>query len=44
RDEWVLPGDEVAITFERVGTLHQKIGEPTGTPRSRWAQRHDVGL
>lgn len=44
RDEWVLPGDEVAITFERLGTLHQKIGEPTGTPRSRWADRPDLGL
>lgn len=44
RDEWVLPGDEVAITFERLGTLRQKIGEPTGKPRSRWPERPELGL
>lgn len=43
RDEWLRPGDEVAITFERIGTLRQRLGVPDSPPRTRWAQRRDLG-
>jgi len=39
-DLWLLPGDTVRITFEKLGTLHQKV--PSRIPElepSRWASR-----
>lgn len=39
RDEWLEPGDEVAITFEGIGTLRQRLGTPERMPRTRWAPR-----
>lgn len=43
RDEWLRPGDEVAITFEGIGTLRQRLGVPPAMPSTRWAPRHDLG-
>lgn len=39
-DRWIEPGDEVFITFDRLGTLHQRIPEqlPPLDP-SRWPAR-----
>jgi 2-keto-4-pentenoate hydratase/2-oxohepta-3-ene-1,7-dioic acid hydratase in catechol pathway len=39
RDEWIGPGTEVAITFEGIGTLRQRLGEPATMPRTSWARR-----
>ena len=42
-DLWPLPGDHVEITFEKLGTLRQKIPEriPHLT-RSRWSERPEL--
>lgn len=41
RDEWLLPGDLVKITFERLGTLRQVIpSDPGPLEPSRWAVRN----
>ncbi len=39
RDEWLEPGTEFAITFEGIGTLRQRFGEPAALPRTSWAGR-----
>lgn len=39
RDEWLEPGADVAITFERIGTLRQRLGAPAALPRTRWSPR-----
>jgi 2-keto-4-pentenoate hydratase/2-oxohepta-3-ene-1,7-dioic acid hydratase in catechol pathway len=39
RDEWLNPGDDVTITIENLGTLHQHLGHPTGTPTTPWTAR-----
>ncbi len=36
RDEWLEPGEQVAITFEGIGTLEQRLGVPETMPRTRW--------
>ncbi len=42
RDEWIVPGDAVAITFEGIGTLHQHIGHPRSVPVTDWPARPDL--
>ncbi len=42
RDEWIVPGDEVAITFEGIGTLRQHIGHPRSTAVTDWPARPDL--
>lgn len=42
-DLWLLPGDMVRITFEKLGTLHQRI--PASLPRlepSKWTRRPEL--
>lgn len=39
RDEWLEPGTEFAITFEGIGTLRQRFGEPEQMPHTRWSPR-----
>ncbi len=39
-DEWIEPGEAIEITFEGLGTLHQRVpAVPAGLERSRWEQR-----
>ncbi|WP_067889400.1 fumarylacetoacetate hydrolase family protein [Nocardia vaccinii] len=40
RDEWIEPGEHIAITIDGIGTLHQQIGIPAQPPTSPWASRH----
>lgn len=42
-DCWVVPGDQVEITFDRLGTLHQPIPAPAAPLQpSRWAPRSEL--
>ena len=42
-DDFIDPGAEIQITFERLGTLHCRFGEPTGKlPPSRWPVREPL--
>lgn len=44
-DVWILPGEEIRITFENIGTLIQNI--PSNIPKikkRRWKKRNDLGL
>lgn len=43
RDEWLLPGDQIEIAVERLGTLRQSIPSKIGplTP-SRWGNRPEL--
>lgn len=43
RDQWVLPGDQVEIAFENLGTLRQMIPSEIGPLEpSRWAMRPEL--
>ena len=43
RDEWLLPGELVEITFEKLGTLRQPIPSDVGPlGPSRWAMRPEL--
>jgi len=45
RDEWLVPGDLIEITFERLGTLRQVIPSDIGPLQpTPWAGRSDLGL
>lgn len=42
-DQWLLPGDEVAITITGLGTLHQRLpANPGPLEPSRWRQRPEL--
>ncbi|GGM38270.1 hypothetical protein GCM10012275_06610 [Longimycelium tulufanense] len=42
RDEWLRPNDQITITFDGLGTLHQRVGTPTTPPGTRWQRRSDL--
>lgn len=43
RDEWILPGELVEITFDKLGTLRQVIPSPIGPLEpSRWGPRPEL--
>ncbi|MGZ4717904.1 MAG: fumarylacetoacetate hydrolase family protein [Acidimicrobiales bacterium] len=42
RDEWIVPGDEVRITFEGIGSLRQHIGHPRSVAVTDWPARPDL--
>jgi len=39
RDEWLSPGERLAITFQGLGTLHQTLGTVERLPSTRWPSR-----
>jgi 2-keto-4-pentenoate hydratase/2-oxohepta-3-ene-1,7-dioic acid hydratase in catechol pathway len=42
-DDFIDPGDEIQITFERLGTIHCRFAEPTGKLLpSRWPVREPL--
>lgn len=41
RDEWLEPGDQITITIEGLGALHQSLGRPTTMPTTPWTARLD---
>jgi 2-keto-4-pentenoate hydratase/2-oxohepta-3-ene-1,7-dioic acid hydratase in catechol pathway len=41
-DDYIDPGAEIQITFERLGTIHCRFGEPTGKAVSRWPLREPL--
>lgn len=44
RDEWLLPGEEVQISMDRLGSLHQVItDEVPGLQPTRWKARAELG-
>jgi 2-keto-4-pentenoate hydratase/2-oxohepta-3-ene-1,7-dioic acid hydratase in catechol pathway len=44
-DDFIDPGAEIQITFERLGTLHCRFAEPTGKLRpSRWPLREPLEM
>lgn len=43
RNEWILPGELIEITFERLGTLRQLIPSDVGRlEESRWKERPEL--
>lgn len=44
RDEWIRPGETIAITIEGLGTLKQIVGMPTAPLPTHWRRRADLTL
>ncbi len=42
-NQWILPGERIEITFDKLGTLNQNIPESLGKlEKSRWKSREDL--
>lgn len=41
-DEWICPGDAIAISFQNLGTLHQRVPDTIAIARSRWKNRREL--
>lgn len=44
RDEWIHPGERIAISIEKLGTLEHTVGVPTTIPNTRWQKRRDIAV